>query len=111
MLKRTDLTQRDASRSANDIARELVVRLIEPIPRAPVTPVEQSAVASLKDKGVVDMDHLVKRVASDLYYEEIRNGASVLDIGLFGRKLFISGVAAEIQKGDGNLWRIQKGIT
>jgi hypothetical protein len=49
---------------------------------------------------------LVERVASELYNEELRHGAWVLDIGLFGSSLFVPDVVSEIEARNGTLWRI-----
>jgi hypothetical protein len=38
---------------------------------------------------------------------EVARGARVLDIGLFGPKLFINNVAFEFRAGNGKLWDIE----
>jgi hypothetical protein len=43
-----------------------------------------------------------------LYREELRNGASVLDIGLFGSRFFTRDVVRELKAGDGILWEIRE---
>jgi hypothetical protein len=50
----------------------------------------------------------VKRVAADLYAEELRKGASVLDIGLYGDRLFNQDVVRELKAADGILWEIKR---
>jgi hypothetical protein len=92
----------------NKPQRDLIVRLIEPHSRPPVTPVERLAVSMLKREGKIPLRLLVEGVASDLYEEELRNGAWILDIGLFGSRLFVPEVAGEIKARDGTLWQIEK---
>jgi len=58
--------------------------------------------------GPVSLAKLVKRVAEDLYTEELRKGAGVLDIGLFGGRLFNRDVVRELNAGDGFLWKIEE---
>jgi hypothetical protein len=48
----------------------------------------------------------VKTVAGEVYAEELRKGSGVLDIGLFGSRLFSSDVVRELEGGDGVLWKI-----
>jgi hypothetical protein len=74
----------------------------------PATPVEQRLIAALKEAGPVSFATLVKRVAADLYAEELGKGAGVLDIGLFGDRLFSREVVRELKAGDGILWEIKQ---
>jgi hypothetical protein len=76
--------------------------------RRPETRVEQLAVSLLASKGVIPLDTLAERVASELYREELRNGASVLDIGLFGSRFFTRDVVRELKAGNGILWEIKE---
>lgn len=85
-----------------------VVRLIERPGRLPGTPIEHRLAAALQDTGPVAFASLVKRVAADLYAEELRQGAGVLDIGLFGDHLFKQDVLRELKAGDGILWEITR---
>jgi hypothetical protein len=85
-----------------------VVRLIERPDRLPGTPIEHRLAAALQDTGPVAFVSLVKRVAADLYADELRNGASVLDIGLYGDRLFKQDVLRELKAGDGILWEIKQ---
>ncbi len=94
--------------SDNEPNRNLIVRLIEPLPRPIITPIERLAVSSLKQEGAIPFQLLVEHVAFDLYREELRNGAWVLDIGLFGSRLFAPDVVREIEAGNGILWEIEK---
>ena len=93
---------------AQEPKHDLIVRLIEPHSGAPVSPVERLAVTMLKRERAIPFHLLVERVASELYHEELRNGAWVLDIGLFGSSLFVPDVAGEIKARDGALWQIEK---
>lgn len=51
---------------------------------------------------------LVLRVARRLYYDALRHGAAVVDIGLFGEGLFNAEAAAVLESGDGIWWAIAK---
>ena len=83
-----------------------VVRLIDAPRRLPATPIEQGLVSTLRKIGPVSVASLVRTVAADLYAEEVRKGAGVLDIGLFGSRLFNGEVVRELKAGDGGLWEI-----
>jgi hypothetical protein len=86
--------------------RNIVVRL-EPGSREPETPVEQLAVSMLASKGAMPLHTLAEGVAAELYREELRQGAQILDIGLFGSKLFVRDVIGEIEARNGILWQIE----
>ena len=85
---------------------DTIVRL-EPGSRGPVTPVEQLAMSVLASNGAMSLHTLAERVASELYRQELGKGAQVLDIGLFGSRLFLRDVIGEIQARNGTLWRIE----
>ena len=87
-----------------------IVRL-QPGSREPVTSVEQMAVSLLASKGPMPLHTLAERVASELYKEELHKGAGVLDIGLFGSRLFKDDVIREIESADGILWEIERNET
>jgi hypothetical protein len=84
----------------------IIVRL-EQGSREPVTPVEQLAVSVLTSKGAMPLRTLAERVAAELYRQELRKGAGVLDIGLFGSRLFNDDVVRELRAADGILWEIK----
>lgn len=86
-------------------AGNIIVRL-EQGSREPVTPVEQLAVSVLTSKGAMPLHTLAGQVAAELYRQELRKGAQVLDIGLFGSRLFLRDVINEIEARNGTLWRI-----
>lgn len=48
----------------------------------------------------------MRRVAEDLYQEELHLGAAIVDIGLFGSGLFDRDVSAAIKAADGILWKV-----
>ena len=102
------------SRKANmqalgdESSRGFIVRPIEPPGRATVTPIERLAVSNLRREGVISLQLLVERVATELYREELRKGAWALDIGLFGSKLFVADVMSAIKARNGTLWQIEK---
>ena len=84
-----------------------VVRLIDSPHRLPATPLEHRVVSALKRAGAVSFENLVKNVADELYAEELHKGSGVLDIGLFGSRLFNSDVVRELKAADGILWEIK----
>ena len=84
-----------------------IVRQIDSPHRLPATPIEHRLTSALKKVGVISFEQLVKTVAADLYAEELRKGAGVLDIGLFGSRLFNDDVVRELNAGDGILWEIK----
>jgi hypothetical protein len=84
-----------------------VVRLMDSPRRLPGTPLEQRVISTLKETGPVSFANLVKTVAGEVYAEELRKGSGVLDIGLFGSRLFNSDVVRELKAGDGVLWEIK----
>jgi hypothetical protein len=84
-----------------------VVRLMDSPRRLPGTPLEQRVISTLKETGPVSFAKLVKTIAGEVYAEELRKGSGVLDIGLFGSRLFNSDVIRELEAGDGVLWEIK----
>ena len=96
--------RRERSKTEADTA---AVRLIESPHRLPTTPIEQRLVFVLKEVGPVTVAGLVKRVAAELYADELRGGAAVLDIGLIGDRLFNRDVVRELRAADGVLWEIK----
>jgi hypothetical protein len=53
-------------------------------------------------------DRLVKLVAAELYEEELRSGAWLVDIGLFGSDLFVPDVAHEVSAKNGTHWQFDE---
>lgn len=88
-------------------AEERIVRLIDSPQRPPATPLEHRVASTLKRAGAVSFGDLVKTVADELYAEELHKGCGVLDIGLFGSRLFNSDVVRELNTGNGILWEIE----
>ena len=84
---------------------DVVVRLDQPS-RSPESTVELLATSILKTVGSLPFDRLVECIADEIYRQELRY-AWVLDIGLFGSRLFVPSVAQEIETGNGSLWKIQ----
>jgi hypothetical protein len=85
---------------------DAVVRLIESPRRLTTTPIEQRLVSVLKEAGPVTVASLVKRVAAQLYTDELRRGGGFLDIGLIGDRLFNRDIVQELNEGNGMLWEI-----
>lgn len=84
-----------------------VVRLFDAPSRSPATPIEMRVDAVLRQSGPVSVGKLVKKVAADLYIDELHSGAGVLDIGLFGDRLFERDVLREVKAANGILWKIE----
>jgi hypothetical protein len=87
-------------------ADSTIVRLLASRSQAAVSPIQQRLLAVLHRSGAASVSSLVHAVADDLYAEELRLGAGVLDIGLFGSRLFHNEVIQELRAGDGVLWQI-----
>jgi hypothetical protein len=85
-----------------------LVRLIDFPRRLPETPIEQRLAWALKETGPISVSGLVKRVASELYCDELRKGAGVLDIGLIGDRLFNRDIIRELNAGNGILWEVKQ---
>jgi hypothetical protein len=92
-------------------AKQMTNRVIVPLKQedqVPVSRVGQLAVSILTARGAMPLSNLVEGVASQLYRDELRRGAQILDIGLFGSRLFEADVISEIEAGNGGLWRIEE---
>ena len=87
-------------------AGSALVRLLDSSP-SPQTPIQRALMAALKEAGSISLEALVKRVAGELYREELRKGAAILDIGLFGNRLFNRDVVQEVRAGNGIFWEIK----
>jgi len=84
-----------------------MVRLIDSPHRLPATPIEQRLSSALKEAGPLPVALLVKRVAVELYSDELCKGAAVLDIGLLGDHIFNRDIIRELDAGNGILWAIK----
>jgi hypothetical protein len=84
-----------------------IVQQIDSPHRLPETPIEHRLTSALKKVDVISFEKLVKTVAADLYAEELRKGAGVLDIGLFGSRLFNDDVVRDLKAADRILWEIK----
>jgi hypothetical protein len=102
------LSQRKSAHFNSVKTDRAVVRLIAAPRREPMTPIEQRLITMLKNVGPIPFATLVKTAAKDLYIEELRQGAGVLDIGLFGNGLFNRDLVRELMSGDGVLWEIKQ---
>ena len=97
-------------RTDRDVVMEAgsaVVQLLDAPGRTPQTPIQQALVAALKEAGSSSLAVLVKRVSGELYRDELRKGAAVLDIGLFGDRLFNRDVVEALRAGNGTFWEIK----
>ena len=81
------------------------VRLLDD-PTGPATRVERAALRVLKETGEAPLVTVVERVADELYREELRDGAWLVDLGLFGSRLFVPDVLRSLKAYDGRLWQI-----
>ena len=102
------LSQRKSDHGNSAKTDEAVVRLLAVPRREPLTPIEQRLTSMLKNAGPIPFAKLVKTAAKHLYTEELRRGAGVLDIGLFGDGLFNRDLVQELMSGDGVLWEIRQ---
>lgn len=75
--------------------------------RSPATIVERLSVEILKREGRTSLAKLIERVAREVYFDEVRHGASALDIGLYGPDLFVTEVISELKAANSILWRIE----
>ena len=75
--------------------------------RSPATIVERLSVEILKREGRTSLKRLVADVAREVYSDEVRHGAWVLDIGLYGPDLFVTEVISELNAANGILWKIE----
>ena len=91
---------------SQESSRDFMVQLIEPVSFAGENPIERAAISNLKQQGVVPLNLLVHQVASQLYRDELRNGAAAVDIGLFGASLFVPEVVKVIRERNEALWKI-----
>jgi hypothetical protein len=107
-IRQMEVNFKNWFKRSSDNEQNHIVRLIEPLPRPAATPIEKLTVSALNREGAIPFQLLVERVTSELYVEELSNGAWILDIGLFGKNLFISDAVQEIKAGAGTLWQIDK---
>ena len=73
---------------------------------SPATRVERATLRVLKETGETPLERLVDRVADELYREELRDGAWLVDLGLFGSRLFVPDVLRSLKAHNGRLWQI-----
>lgn len=92
--------------SENETFDGATFRLVAPV-RPAATPVERLAVEILKREGRTSLKRLVADVAREVYFDEVRRGAWVLDIGLYGPDLFVTEVISELNAANGILWKIE----
>src|SRR5262249_61227643 len=78
-------------------SHDAIVRLLDPVDRPVVTPIEKLTLSNLKREGVIPFRLLVERVATELCQAELRKGAWILDIGLMVGKLFVPAIIDEIE--------------
>jgi hypothetical protein len=102
------LTRGESDVSFNAAADIAVMQLIDSPRRLPATPIEERLASALKEAGPISIASLVKRVAAELYSDELRKGAGVLDIGLIGDRLFNRDIIRELNAGNGILWEIKQ---
>ena len=97
---------RNSRDAASGISAGPVVRLVDTPRRQAENEIELQIISILQKAGAVSHDQLVQRVARDLYEGELRRGAAVVDIGMFGSRLFEPEVARSLRAGDGTIWEI-----
>ena len=82
------------------------MRLIKPARRVPATEVEVFVVAMLERETEMPFGELVTQVAECLYRKELRGGGWLLDLGLFGSRLFVADAKRALAGGIGKLWSL-----
>jgi hypothetical protein len=92
---------------AQTVVVEPIVSRRESPDHSPPNPISQRLFSALGSDSM-PFATLVKIVAEQLYQEELRHGAGVLDIGLLGSRLFHDEVIRELHAGDGIFWDIKK---
>ena len=97
-----------ASPFRNSAVAPAIVRPRKPLDRLPTAGISQKLVLAVAQAGAIPMERLVTMIAAEVYEEELRRGAGVLDIGLFGSRLFYEDVIRELHAGDGIFWDIDK---
>jgi hypothetical protein len=80
------------------------VTLLATSGRSPASAAERFAVRSLAHGGPMPLGDLVDRIARELYYDELRQGASAADIGLPGIALFRADARRAVDAAQGVLW-------
>ena len=84
----------------------LKVRLLHFTNRRRATAAESVVVDLLSRADQMELAALEGLVAEALYREELRAGAWAVDVGLFGRGMFVSEAQRILKDGDGELWQI-----
>jgi hypothetical protein len=108
LLERTGWGKRLLAKpSRSDGEAAAIVRPRKPLDQQPTAPITQKVVLAVA-QGAVPFPSLVRAISAELYEEELRKGAGVLDIGLFGSRLFHEDVVRELHAGDGIFWDIEK---
>lgn len=85
------------------------VRLRPGIDPEQATPVQRMVIEVLRREGTMPISVLVRRVAREIYADELRRGAATIDIGIFGSELFAGDVVLELTAGGGTLWDFDSG--
>jgi len=95
-------------KTQNDKQPDHRVQSIHSSARTAKTSVERMILDLLDREGPKDGAEIVKRVAQQIYRDELRYGAAALDVGLFGAMLFESEVVAALKTGIGVLWTVEE---
>ena len=96
---------------ARDARREPRVAALDALDapaRRPVVDIDLWILSVLQAHESMTLSDLVARVADRLYHDAVRDGAAIVDIGLFGAKLYHPEAAAVVSRGDGRWWTIEE---
>jgi|GEM_PF-6033044 len=73
------LQQSETHRSVGSRRATATVELLKSPDQKPQSPLQRAIVRALKDSGVVSVSALVARIASELYRDELHQGAGALE--------------------------------
>lgn len=92
----------------SELWKGLLVQPLDPACRNPLSATEELTVKRLKQKGAAPFPEMIDYIARQLFFDEVRRGGALLDIGLFGLNLFRPQAVSELKAGDGILWKIEE---
>ena len=105
-ITKTWLNQPDQRASKQEGVEGFTIRVITSPRRAAATEAELFVAGLLRSKRDGSYEGIINALADFIYCKERKKGAWLLDIGLFGRSLFVSEARRELESGKGVLWEI-----
>jgi hypothetical protein len=82
------------------------IRVMTSPRRAAATEAELFVAGLLHSRNNRSYPEVISALADFIYSKELKKGAWVLDVGLFGSSLFVSEACQELESGKGILWEI-----